>query len=100
MQKCRCDYISLGDKNTTYFHARTMERRRRNKIITLVDSTDNWITKEDQFRSMAGDFFKFLYSKDRPLPPRYSVKSRFPRLNVTMLDKLSRPILLRVNFLD
>lgn len=42
MRKSRYDYISLGDKNTAYFHARTMEQRHRNKVIMLYDNIGKW----------------------------------------------------------
>lgn len=63
MQKFRCDYISFRDKNITYFHTRTMERRRRNKIITLKDSIGNWLTDEAQLKSMTINFLKSFIVK-------------------------------------
>ncbi|KAL1165083.1 hypothetical protein V6Z11_A06G108100 [Gossypium hirsutum] len=34
-QKARCDWLHLGDRNTKFFHARTM-RQRKNSRITAI----------------------------------------------------------------
>lgn len=41
MQKLRCEFISLSDKNTKYFYVCTIARRRRNKIVMLQDADGN-----------------------------------------------------------
>lgn len=36
-QKFRKDWIMHGDRNTTFFHHKTLTRRRRNKIMAIKD---------------------------------------------------------------
>lgn len=40
------DWNRDGDRNTRYYHAKTITRRRKNKVLKLRDSEGNW--KHDQ----------------------------------------------------
>ncbi|XP_028055196.1 uncharacterized protein LOC114259389 [Camellia sinensis] len=43
-QKSRSKHITLGDRNSKYFHVSTITKRRKNKINALKDTSGNWIT--------------------------------------------------------
>ncbi|KAH1056991.1 hypothetical protein J1N35_035056 [Gossypium stocksii] len=34
-QKARCDWLVFGDHNTRFFHRRTLQRRKHNRILAL-----------------------------------------------------------------
>ncbi|MBA0818914.1 hypothetical protein Gohar_025516 [Gossypium harknessii] len=42
--KARCDWLQLGDRNTKFFHSRTLRRRKFNRIITLRFDNGEWCT--------------------------------------------------------
>ncbi|CAN1224218.1 hypothetical protein LINPERPRIM_LOCUS2241 [Linum perenne] len=37
------NWLKLGDRNTKFFHASTVQRRKQNTIIRLKDSEQNWV---------------------------------------------------------
>ncbi|KAK8619511.1 hypothetical protein V6N13_133467, partial [Hibiscus sabdariffa] len=41
-QKSRCDWISFGDRSTTFFHRRAIINKRMNRISKLHLSTGEW----------------------------------------------------------
>lgn len=46
--KSRIQWLSLEDKNTDFFHATTINKRRRNKITQLQKPNFTWITKQKE----------------------------------------------------
>ncbi|KAL8137631.1 hypothetical protein V2J09_003632 [Rumex salicifolius] len=64
-QKSRESWIELGDRNTKFFHASTVIRRRKNRISALRNAKDEWVEDQGELETMATNFFKQLYS----LPP-------------------------------
>lgn len=63
-QKSRSDWIQFGDRNTSFFHQKTMTRRRHNPIVWIKDDRGQWISNEDELKAHAIDFFANLYTAD------------------------------------
>ncbi|KAL1178795.1 hypothetical protein V6Z11_A03G118300, partial [Gossypium hirsutum] len=42
-QKARCDWLTLGNRNTKFFHTRTLRRRKQNQITALKNDLGEWI---------------------------------------------------------
>lgn len=42
-QNSRVNWLALGDKNTTFFHAKAKARRCMNTISKIKDSQGNWV---------------------------------------------------------
>lgn len=55
-QRARTNWLTSGDQNTSFFHASTLHRRRRNKILKLKVGEDLWVEKEED---IANEFVKF-----------------------------------------
>ncbi|RYQ95392.1 hypothetical protein Ahy_B08g090662 isoform B [Arachis hypogaea] len=51
MQKSRQNWIIEGDRNTRYYHTKTIVRRGKNKILKLRDTNENWIEDEDTLKT-------------------------------------------------
>ena len=63
-QKSREKFIVLGDRNTSFFHTSTVIRRRRNKIESLKNEEDRWISDPKELESLAVEYYRRLYSLD------------------------------------
>lgn len=61
-QKSRCNWLKMGDRNTKFFHASTIIRRKKNKIIALKDNDDCWVTDPGELKQLARDFYSNLFS--------------------------------------
>ncbi|KAL6556994.1 hypothetical protein OROHE_006870 [Orobanche hederae] len=56
--KSRADWLELVDKNTKYFHQRTMLRRKRNEIAALNIVGDEWNFDNDELKAAVVGLFK------------------------------------------
>lgn len=57
-QKSRVLWLRAGDRNTKYFHAKTKQRRARNRITRLKNSMNQWVYKEEDIEAVASDYFQ------------------------------------------
>ncbi|XP_010451888.1 PREDICTED: uncharacterized protein LOC104734080 [Camelina sativa] len=62
-QKSRKFWLRVGDKNTSFFHASTKQRRVRNKIVGLFDQQDVWDESSQGMERIASDYFKSLFTQ-------------------------------------
>ncbi|KAK2441392.1 hypothetical protein QL285_012694 [Trifolium repens] len=65
-QKAREDWIKLGDRNTKFFHTKTVMRRKRNKIHGLHLPNGIWCSDENTLRDEAQNYFKNLFCSINP----------------------------------
>lgn len=61
-QKSREKWITMGDRNTTFFHTSTVIRRRRNHITMLQNDEGSWVTEGQELEQLAVAYYKRLYS--------------------------------------
>ncbi|KAL1151813.1 hypothetical protein V6Z11_A09G067300 [Gossypium hirsutum] len=59
-QKARCDWLNLGDRNTKFFHTRTLQRRKNNRITAIRNAKGNWIYDPEDIEDEANDGFPQL----------------------------------------
>jgi hypothetical protein len=69
LQRSRLTWLKEGDKNTKYFHSKSVWRARKNKIRSLTD--DNGVVHDDDasMHQMANDYFQTLFTADDTLDP-------------------------------
>ncbi|XP_019224694.1 PREDICTED: uncharacterized protein LOC109206328 [Nicotiana attenuata] len=60
--KSRINWLNDGDASTRFFHTSTLNRRRRNRILSLKEDNGNWITDQKEIQSTIVDFFTKLYT--------------------------------------
>lgn len=92
-QRVRHKWLQFGDKNTKFFHASTLIRRKRNKVEALKDDSGRWISDKEELKSMVSNFFRRLYSKDDQLCQEpYPLRGLFSKLDFEFTKSLEAEI--------
>ncbi|XP_061353311.1 uncharacterized protein LOC133298092 [Gastrolobium bilobum] len=71
-QKSQCIWLKFGDKNTKFFHAATVNRRRRNKIVSIKNTHGVWVSDPKEMVNVSTNFFEELYiqaTEPKPILP-------------------------------
>lgn len=62
--KSRVLWLQAGDKNTKYLHAKTKQRRQRNRILHIEDDQGRSYSKAKDIKSHIIKYFKSLYKSN------------------------------------
>lgn len=62
-QKSRAEWINSGDRNTKFYHLRTTNRRRKNRIFTLKNEAGTWLEDEGEIQNHVVNFYKDLFKE-------------------------------------
>lgn len=57
--------MKVGDKNSHFFFANTVVRRRKNRILTIKDNAE-WITNRQRIKQIFLEGFQNLYTSTHP----------------------------------
>ncbi|KAA3488942.1 reverse transcriptase [Gossypium australe] len=79
-------------RNTKFFHSRTIQRRKFNRILTLRDNNGEWCSDQSTLSDEAVKFFEKLYG-DNPKPMSGILSNIFPCLKEQDIDFLNKPVL-------
>lgn len=63
-QKSRSQRIVDGDRNTKYYHTKTIIRRRKNQVRTLCTEENGWEDDPGRLKEMIRDYFVNLFLED------------------------------------
>lgn len=85
-QRSRAKWLCDGDRNTRFYHVKTLSRRRNNRITALRDSSGVWRDEENIVRNMVNEFYKDLFTEDISFGPWFNSTFSFGPL--TDEDKL------------
>ncbi|XP_058726567.1 uncharacterized protein LOC131597925 [Vicia villosa] len=61
-QRSRAKWLVDGDRNTRYYHLKTVNRRRHNKILILKDDSGRWIEDGAEIQKHVNEYYKKLFS--------------------------------------
>jgi hypothetical protein len=64
-QRAKINWLKFGDKNSNFFHAALVERKRQNRVVRLDVAGYN-ISDDKEMKSEATRFFKDLFSTSGP----------------------------------
>ncbi|KAH7834397.1 hypothetical protein Vadar_015558 [Vaccinium darrowii] len=92
MQKSRQRWLQRGDRNTSYFHASTVERRRRNHISGIENMQGEWISDQHGVMDEFQHFFTNLFVGEGNRQVQPVVELIPTRVTTSMNNSLIRPI--------
>ncbi|KAL8137313.1 hypothetical protein V2J09_003314 [Rumex salicifolius] len=93
-QKSRELWLLCGDRNTSYFHASTIIRRRRNRVEALKTENDRWIYDQTELEELVVNYFRNLYHVPlEELNPITMPHGHFPILETNVWRDLTLPVL-------
>ncbi|XP_052114078.1 uncharacterized protein LOC127745428 [Arachis duranensis] len=90
LQKSREKWIVEGDKNTKFYHTKTIIRRGKNKILKLKDSNGRWIKEEEDLRNHVINHFKDFYQEEVMIVPFNLLQLSLPNFSLFECRNLSR----------
>ncbi|XP_052290822.1 uncharacterized protein LOC127900258 [Citrus sinensis] len=88
LQKSRKDWLLLGDRNTSYYHQKTLSRRRHNHITAIQNNAGSWIYDKEEIKAHVIQFYLSLYSCDSPHFRAYPHPHSFPFIDDDELQYL------------
>jgi hypothetical protein len=91
-QKSREKWVQFGDKNSSYFHAQTIIRRKKNRIHTLQLANGTWISNQATLQDEAQKFFKNLLTNTHHSHDRTFQEGNHPTIDETGKASLTQPI--------
>ncbi|XP_061345139.1 uncharacterized protein LOC133290994 [Gastrolobium bilobum] len=66
-QKSRHDWIADGDKNTRFYHLKTVMRRCSNIVTRLRNNLNEWIEDPCELKNHVCNFYKDLFTEEVPI---------------------------------
>ncbi|KAL4366987.1 hypothetical protein GQ457_05G012790 [Hibiscus cannabinus] len=85
-QKACANWILKGDRNTNFFHASTMARRRANFISGLRIHGTDWCEEQEELRHAALSFYQELFSSANLNGDEYHIRGKFKCVQTKDLD--------------
>ncbi|KAL4303233.1 hypothetical protein GQ457_10G009960 [Hibiscus cannabinus] len=66
VQRSRVLWLSAGDRNTSFFHAKASARKKKNVLMGLYDANGYWQTSTREVLRIASNYFVALFSANPP----------------------------------
>ena len=85
-------WLSFSDRNTTFFHRKTITGQKKNQITTIKDDSGHWLYNNNDIKKHIVEFFSSLYTSDMSGSHLYILTGCFPPINTDMLHILQAPI--------
>lgn len=79
-QRSRAKWLVDRERNTKYYHLKTVNRRRNNKNFMIKDDSRKWIEDRDQIKSLVNEFYKKLFSLGGNCNSWKQTNLSFPRI--------------------
>ncbi|MCI07731.1 RNA-directed DNA polymerase (Reverse transcriptase), partial [Trifolium medium] len=81
-----------GDRNTQYYHLKTVSRRRKNNVMMLRSEDGQWIEDTDQLHDLVSNFYQNLFKYAHTNEEWCQTDYTFPSLRKDILEELVSPI--------
>ncbi|PNX94787.1 hypothetical protein L195_g017967 [Trifolium pratense] len=91
-QKSRSQWIKDGDRNTRYYHVKTINRRRKNKIMMLKNDQNEWVEEEENLKGMVNRYYQNLFARNDDDIQWQQTRYSYPNLCESEYDQLKENI--------
>ncbi|RYR24105.1 hypothetical protein Ahy_B02g057597 isoform A [Arachis hypogaea] len=91
LQKSREQWIVEGDRNTRFYHTKTIIRRRKNKILKLRNLNGEWIEDDQSLKNHITSFFQNLYKEEVSNCPWVFESITLPNLDPLFCRRMEAP---------
>ncbi|KAF7150653.1 hypothetical protein RHSIM_Rhsim02G0038900 [Rhododendron simsii] len=88
--KSKVAWLRHGDKNTAFFHAKTVQRRANNRIHGLEDRDGIWKDKSSEVEGIICDYFQHMFSSSNPSSIDEVIQEVQPKISSEMNARLLR----------
>lgn len=88
--------LHLGDRNTQYFHQKTLVQRRGNKIEALLNDHKEWVYDDTAIQQALVSYFYSLFSSNVSVNSILDTTYSYPRIEPSELQVSVDPISLEV----
>ncbi|KAL5558429.1 hypothetical protein UlMin_034640 [Ulmus minor] len=65
-QRSRMDWLAHGDRNSKVFHLKAYERKRKNRIVGLLNRHEEWCSNSFDILSIISNYFQNIFSSSSP----------------------------------
>uniref|UniRef100_A0A2N9G6C8 Uncharacterized protein n=1 Tax=Fagus sylvatica TaxID=28930 RepID=A0A2N9G6C8_FAGSY len=89
-QRSRISWLTMGDRNTKYFHGRASQRRRRNLISRLSDDRGGWLESNEGIAGKMIEYYTTLFTTSHPTNMVEAVTNVPKVVSVEMNNSLTR----------
>ena len=92
--RARINWLVFGERNTSFYHTYVINRSRRNRITSLKDSVENYITEENEVVDYIRRWYINLYTIDMKDSQRkvWDIPNWLVRLSEEEAQALALPI--------
>ncbi|KAF7810342.1 reverse transcriptase [Senna tora] len=94
-QRAKQLWLKHRDNNTRYFHAIVNMRRKKNRMSGIMDPMGNWITNQEDLKSMSMQYFQNLFQNsamtDRATLKQYVTNANLTKLTSEQVHILNKP---------
>ncbi|CAA0826236.1 Unknown protein, partial [Striga hermonthica] len=91
-QKARVSWLKHGDKNSQYFHAKTLQRRRRNNIAKLTREDGGICETKEQIEACIENFYAKLFKSEGSENGERLLQGIEPVISQDMNSELTAPV--------
>ena len=65
-QRSQLNWFQVGDRNTSFFHAKASARQKKNLITGLLDDEDVWQDEEGKVEETVVGYYRTLFRTNNP----------------------------------
>ncbi|RYR65333.1 hypothetical protein Ahy_A03g011263 [Arachis hypogaea] len=92
-QRSRLKWLKWGDKNTSFFHATTIQRRERNRIERLKNEAGYWLEEREEIMRHIEEHFEALFTSTT----RQRYDNTLSKIPVRVTEEMNRDLISEVS---